>query len=199
MRRSIRLTASLAVLATVAVASFSTAAFAHPGHSELGFAGGFTHPLTGLDHLLAMVAVGLWASQLGGRALWLLPLTFLTTMAAGAALGFGGVALPWVEIGIAGSVLVLGAMVALTLKPSLAVSLPLIAAFAVLHGYSHGVELPADDSGLTYGAGFMAATFALHLSGIAIGLLASRIPVRFAARAAGGAIACIGLLLVVTH
>lgn len=199
MRRSIRQTASLAVLATVATAIFSTAAFAHPGHAEIGFAGGFAHPLTGLDHLLAMVAVGLWASQLGGRALWLLPLTFPVVMAAGAALGFGGVALPWVEIGIAGSVLVLGAMVALTLKPSLAVSLPLIALFAVLHGYSHGVELPADASGLTYGAGFAAATFALHLVGIALGLLANRIPVRFAARATGGAIACIGLLLVVTH
>ena len=202
MRRSIRHAASLAVLATAAVTAFSSAAFAHPGHPDigfLGFAGGFAHPLTGLDHLLAMVAVGLWASQLGGRALWLLPLTFPVVMAAGAALGFGGVALPWVEIGIAGSVLVLGAMVALTLKPSLAMSLPLIAAFAVLHGYSHGVELPADASGLTYGAGFMAATFTLHLVGIALGLLANRIPVRFAARTAGGAIACIGLLLVITH
>src|SRR5260221_8698932 len=138
MRRSIRHTASLAVLATVATAIFNTAAFAHPGHSDLGFVGGFAHPLTGLDHLLAMIAVGLWASQLGGRALWLLPLTFPVVMAAGAALGFGGEALPWVEIGIAGSVLVLGAMVALMLKPSLAVSLPLIAVFAVLHGYSHG-------------------------------------------------------------
>ena len=199
MRRSIRHTASLAILATIAASIFSTAAFAHPGHSDPGFAGGFAHPLTGLDHLLAMVAVGLWASQLGGRALWVLPLTFLTIMAAGAALGFGGVALPWVEIGIAGSVLVLGALVALTLKPSLAVSLPLIALFALLHGYSHGVELPAGASWQTYGAGFMAATLALHLAGIGIGLLAGRIPVRFAARTAGGAIACVGLLLVVTR
>src|SRR5258708_37906929 len=125
MRRSIRHSASLAVLATVATAIFSTAAFAHPGHADIGFAGGFAHPLTGLDHLLAMVAVGLWASPLGGRALGLLPVTFPVGMAVGAAVGFGGVELPWVEIGIAGSVLVLGAMVALTLKPSLAVSLPL--------------------------------------------------------------------------
>jgi urease accessory protein len=198
MRRSIRHTASLAVLVTAA-SIFSTAAFAHPGHPHMDFAGGFAHPLTGLDHLLAMVAVGLWASQLGGRALWLLPLTFLTTMAAGAVLGFGSVALPWIEIGIAGSVLVLGALVALTLKPSLAVGVPLIALFAVLHGYAHGVELPANASGLTYGAGFMAATLALHLVGIGIGLLASRVPVRFAARTAGGAIACIGLVLVVMH
>jgi urease accessory protein len=198
MRRSLGHAASLVALVAAAV-PLSTAALAHPGHPDLGFAGGFAHPLTGLDHLLAMVAVGLWASQLGGRALWLLPLTFPVVMAAGAALGFGGMALPWIEIGIAGSVLVLGAMVALTLRPSLAVSLPLIAAFALLHGYSHGVELPVDASGLTYGAGFIAATFALHLVGIGLGLLANRIPVRFAARTAGGAIACVGLLLMVTH
>ena len=128
---------------------------------------GFAHPFTGLDHLLAMVAVGLWASQLGGRALWLLPLTFPVVMAAGAALGFGGVALPWVEIGITVSVLVLGAAVALTYRPALAVSLPLIGLFALLHGYAHGVELPAQTSALTYCAGFVAATLGLHLAGLA--------------------------------
>ena len=110
--RRIACTASLALLRH---ASSAPAAFAHPGdHSHIGFAAGFAHPFTGLDHLLAMVAVGLWASQLGGRALWLLPLTFPAVMAAGAALGFSGVALPWVEIGITASVLVLGAAVALT-------------------------------------------------------------------------------------
>ena len=107
-------------------------------------------------------------------------------------------ALPWVEIGIAGSVLVLGAVVALTLRPSLAISLPLIGAFALLHGYSHGVELPASASALTYGAGFIAATLVLHLIGIAIGLIANRLPVRFAARTAGGAIAVLGVVLLVT-
>ena len=116
-------------------------------------------------------------------------------MAAGAALGFGGVALPWVEIGITASVLVLGAAVALTLRPTLAVSLPLIALFAALHGYSHGVELPANVSALTYAVGFVVATLVLHLIGIGLGLLANRIPVRFIARTAGGAIACLGLLL----
>jgi urease accessory protein len=199
MRRSIRCTASLVVLATVAAMAFSSAAFAHPGHPHLDVAGGFAHPLSGLDHLLAMVAVGLWAAQLGGRALWLMPLTFVATMTAGAALGIGGMAMPIVEIGIAASVLVLGAMVALRLKPSLTIGLPVVAAFAALHGYAHGVELPTDASGLAYGAGFIAATFALHLVGIALGLLANRAPMRFAARTAGGAIACVGLLLVVTH
>ena len=201
MRRSFAHNASLAALAVFATAGFSSAAFAHVGdHSHMGLAEGLLHPFTGLDHMLAMVAVGLWASQIGGRALWLLPLTFPVVMAAGAALGFGGVPLQWVEIGIAGSVLVLGGAVALRLRPSLAVSVPLIALFAALHGYSHGVELPASASALTYAAGFVVATLALHLIGIALGLAANRIPVRFVARAAGGAIAVVGVaLLVMPH
>jgi urease accessory protein len=119
-------------------------------------------------------------------------------MAAGAALGFSGVVLPWVEIGITASVLVLGAAVALTWRPTLAVSLPLIGLFALLHGYAHGVELPAQTSALGYGAGFVAATLTLHLAGLAIGLAANRLPVRFAARTAGGAIAAVGAVLLVT-
>jgi urease accessory protein len=198
MRRSFARTTSLVVLAAVAAIGFSSAAFAHVGdHSQMGFAEGLAHPFTGLDHLLAMVAIGLWASQIGGRALWLLPLTFPVVMATGAALGFGGVALPWVEIGIAGSVLVLGALVALRARPSLAVSLPLIGLFALLHGYSHGVELPAQVSALSYAGGFIAATLALHLFGIGLGLLANRLPLRFAAPAAGGAIAAAGVVLLV--
>ena len=195
MRRSLKLL-SLAAAATV---GFSTAALAHVGdHSHMSFTEGLLHPFSGLDHVLAMVAVGLWASQLGGRALWLLPLTFPVVMAVGAALGFGGVALPRVEIGITGSVMVLGAVVALALRPSLAISIPLIGAFALLHGYSHGVELPASISALSYGVGFIAATLVLHAVGIATGLIAGRLPVRFAARSAGGAIAVLGVVLLVT-
>jgi len=195
MRRSFKLL-SLAAAATV---GFSTAALAHVGdHSHMSFTEGLLHPFTGLDHVLAMVAVGLWASQLGGRALWLLPLTFPAVMAIGAALGLSGVTLPWVEIGIAGSVMVLGAVVALALRPSLAISIPLIGAFALLHGYSHGIELPAGVPALTYGAGFIAATLVLHAIGIATGLIAGRPPVRFAARTAGGAIAVLGVVLLVT-
>jgi urease accessory protein len=186
-------------LAAVATVGFSTAALAHVGdHSHMSFTEGLLHPFTGLDHVLAMVAVGLWASQLGGRALWLLPLTFPAVMAIGAALGLSGVTLPLVEIGIAGSVMVLGAVVALALRPSLAISIPLIGAFALLHGYSHGVELPANASALSYGAGFIAATLVLHAIGIATGLIAGRLPVRFAARTAGGAIAVLGVVLLVT-
>jgi urease accessory protein len=202
MRNNMRFTpkTSLAVTA-VALAALPTAAFAHIGdHSHMSFAEGLAHPFSGLDHLLAMIAVGLWASQIGGRALWLLPLTFPAVMAAGAVLGFQGAALPWVEIGIAASVLVLGALIALKARPSLALSMPLIVAFAVLHGYSHGVELPANVSALTYAGGFIAATLMLHLIGIALGLVANRLPVRLVAQAAGGAIAAFGaVLLVLPH
>src|ERR1700741_1060409 len=110
MRNTMRRSFKLLSLAAAGTVGFSSAALAHVGdHSHMSFAEGLAHPFTGLDHMLAMVAVGLWASQLGGRALWLLPLTFPVVMAAGAALGFGGVALPWVEIGVAGSGVVLGA------------------------------------------------------------------------------------------
>ena len=195
MRRSFKLVS----LAAVATAGFSTAALAHVGdHSHMSFTEGLLHPFSGLDHVLAMVAVGLWASQLGGRSLWLLPLTFPAVMAIGAALGLSGVTLPLVEIGIAGSVIVLGAAVALALRPSLAISIPLIGAFALLHGYSHGVELPEAASALSYGAGFVAATLVLHAVGIATGLIGGRLPVRFAARTAGGAIAALGVVLLVT-
>jgi len=194
MRRSFKLL-SLAAAATV---GFSTAALAHVGdHSHMSFAEGLLHPFSGLDHVLAMVAVGLWASQLGRRALWLLPLTFPAVMAIGAAFGLSGVTLPLVEIGIAASVMVLGAMVALALRPSLAISIPLIGAFALLHGYSHGIELPASASALSYGVGFIVATLVLHAVGIAAGLIAGRLPVRFAARTAGGAIAVLGVALLV--
>jgi urease accessory protein len=190
----------LAGLIAFAVTGLSTAASAHVGdHSHMSFVEGLRHPLSGLDHLLAMVAVGLWAAQLGRRALWLLPAAFPAFMALGAAIGLGAAPLPWVEIGIAGSVLVLGAAVALSLRPSLVASVALIAMFALLHGYSHGVELPARASALAYGAGFVVATLALHLTGIALGLIAHRVPVRFAARTAGGVIAAVGVVLLVMH
>jgi len=195
MRRSFKLLS----LAAAATAGFSTAALAHVGdHSHMSFTEGLLHPFSGIDHVLAMVAVGLWASQLGGRALWLLPLIFPAVMAVGAALGLSGVTLPWVEIGIAGSVMILGAVVALALRPSLAISVPLIGAFALLHGYSHGIELPASASAVGYGVGFSVATLMLHAVGIATGLIAGRLPVRFAARTTGGAIAALGLVLLVT-
>jgi urease accessory protein len=200
MRNTMRRPITLVSLAAVATAGFSTAAFAHIGdHSHMSFSEGLLHPFSGLDHVLAMVAVGLWASQLGGQALWLLPLTFPVVMAVGAALGFGGVSLAWIEIGIALSVVALGALVALRAQPSLGVSVPLLGLFALLHGYSHGVELPAEASALSYAAGFVVATGVLHLIGIGLGLSFNRLPIRFAARAAGGAIAVLGVALLVMH
>jgi len=202
-RRRVARALPLAAMTAIAVAGFSPAAFAHVGinigdHSHLGMVAGLAHPFSGLDHMLAMVAVGLWASQLGRPAVWLMPLTFPAVMAIGAVAGFSGVALPWVETGVAGSVLVLGVVVALALRPSLPVSVSLIALFALLHGYAHGVELPANASALSYGAGFVAATLVLHLIGIGIGLLAGRVPVRFIVRSTGGAIAAVGAVLLVT-
>jgi urease accessory protein len=190
---------SIAALVGLAVTALNTAAFAHVGdHSQMGFVEGLAHPFTGLDHVLAMVAVGLWASQLGRTAIWLLPATFLVVMAIGATFGIGGVGLPWIEIGIAGSVMILGAAVALALRPSLVISAALIALFALLHGYSHGVELPANVSAPTFGVGFVAATLLLHATGIAIGLIANRVPVRYVARTAGAAIAAVGVFLLAT-
>lgn len=199
MRLSIASRLSIAALAACALTGFSSAAFAHVGdHTGMSFAEGLAHPFTGLDHMLAMVAVGLWASQLGRPALWLLPVVFPVVMAIGAAFGISGRELPWIEIGIASSVLVLGAAVALALRPSLVVSAALVGLLALLHGYSHGVELPASVSALTYGAGFIAATLMLHGFGIAMGLFANRIPLRYVARTAGAAIAVVGAVLLAT-
>jgi urease accessory protein len=174
---------SFAALVGLVVAGSGTAAFAHAGdHSHIGVVAGLLHPFSGLDHLLAMVAVGLWAVQLGRPALWLLPLTFPVVMAVGAALGISGVSLPFVEVGILGSVLVLGAAVALAIRLPLPASVALIALFGLLHGFAHGAELPMGASALAYGAGFIAATLVLHAIGIAAGLLAGRGPAGYTAR-----------------
>lgn len=199
IRRPLAAKLSTAALVTLAITAFSTAASTHVGdHSNMTFAEGLAHPFTGLDHLLAMVAVGLWASQLGRSAIWLLPVTFPLFMAIGAAFGIGGAELPWMEIAIAGSVLMLGVAVALALRPSLVISAALIALFALVHGYSHGVELPASVSALTFGVGFVASTLVLHAIGVAIGLFANRAPIRYVARTVGAAIAALGVFLLVT-
>jgi urease accessory protein len=182
-------------LAALFVVGLSTTALAHPGHGG-GLTAGFTHPFTGLDHLLAMIAVGLWASQLGRPAMWTLPVVFPAMMALGAALGTSGVVMPWIEMGILVSVVVLGAAVALQVRAPLALGAVLVAAFAVLHGYVHGAELPGGSSAWLYGVGFVAATLILHGIGIGVGLLTQR-PLLM--RAAGGAIATIGVLLFVAR
>src|SRR5438876_5599961 len=146
-------------LTTAALTLIPTAAFAHPGIGDAhGFVAGFAHPLGGLDHILAMVTVGIFAWQLGGRALWLVPASFVLAMAAGGALGMAGLAVPFVEVGIAVSVIVLGAMVALGTKAPLPIAMALAALFAVFHGHAHGSEMPLDAGSIVYGAGFLLAS-----------------------------------------
>src|SRR5690349_9258418 len=187
---------SLGVALLAALALASRPAFAHivDGSAIGGFVGGFAHPLFGLDHVVAMVAVGLWGIFLGAPALWLLPVVFPLVMAAGGVIGILGVPLPGVEIGIAVSAIVLGAMVALAVRPPLWVAALLVGAFAIFHGHAHGAELPPGADAVAYSLGFVIATGLLHLAGIAFGLLARWPAGRIAVRAAGGVIAIAGLV-----
>ncbi|BAN50867.1 HupE/UreJ family protein [Metapseudomonas resinovorans] len=150
-----------------AIALFLTPAmaFAHAGHDHAGVLSGLAHPVTGLDHLLAMLAVGLWAAQQQGNARWILPLTFVGTMLLGGLAGFAGAELPLMETGIAGSVLALGLLVAVAVRPPLWLAMGLTALFALAHGVAHGLELPELSSPWGYAAGFVAATAALHAAG----------------------------------
>jgi urease accessory protein len=164
------------LIAAATLTLIPTAAFAHPGMGDAhGFVQGFAHPLGGLDHLLAMVTVGLLAWQLGGRALWLVPASFVLAMAAGGALGVADIPVPFVEVGIAVSVIVLGTMVALGTKAPLAITMALAALFAVFHGHAHGSEMPLDAGGIAYGAGFLLASALLIAAGIALGAAIGRI------------------------
>jgi urease accessory protein len=188
MLRTIGITAAALLIS-------ATSALAHiEGGLSGGFGSGFAHPLLGPDHIAAMVAVGLWGAFLGAPAIWLLPIVFPLVMAFGGILGILGVPLPGVEIGIAVSAVVLGLMVALAVKPHLAVAAVIVGAFAIFHGYAHGAELPESASTVGYSIGFVVATGFLHLCGIAIGLL-TRWPMgRIAVRFAGSAIAIAGLV-----
>lgn len=177
-----------------ALALVATPVLAHVQQGQAaGFLTGLAHPVSGLDHVFAMVAVGLWGAQLGTPAIWLLPVTFPMVMALGGFLGLVGIPLPGVEVGIALSALALGLAVAASWRPPLAVAALLVALFAVFHGHAHGTELPEGQSGLTYSIGFVVATGLLHLGGIAIGA-AHRWPAgRVALRVLGAAVATAGL------
>lgn len=191
-----RLTSSRPVLTRLALALLVLVPVAAQAHTETGLAGGFAsgflHPLTGLDHVAAMVAVGLWGAYLGAPAMWLLPVIFPMVMAFGGALGVLGVPLPGVEVCIALSGVLLGLAVLLAARPPLWVAGLMVGFFAVFHGHAHGTELPHAANPLTYAVGFVVATGLLHLGGIAFGLL-TRWPWGGAVvRAGGGVIACIG-------
>lgn len=189
----------LARAAATAIALLPTAALAHTGVGDgHGFVHGFAHPLGGLDHILAMVTVGIFAWQIGGRALWLVPTTFVLVMTAAGALGMTGAPVPFVELGIAASVVVLGAIVALGVRTPVAIAIGIVALFAIFHGHAHGTEMPLDTSGMSYAAGFMLATALLHGLGIAAGFLIGRIGEsygRLVYRVAGGAVAVAGVAI----
>ncbi len=159
-----------------------------------GFVAGLLHPVSGMDHVVAMVAVGLWGAQLGAPAIWLLPVTFPLVMALGGFLGLVGVPLPGVEIGIAASGLLLGALVATQSRPPLWLAAAIVGVFAVFHGHAHGTELPPGHSGLLYSAGFVVATGCLHAIGVLIGLVHRWPWGRTVLRLAGAGIAVAGLL-----
>jgi urease accessory protein len=185
--------------AALALALLPTAALAHPAIGNAhGFVHGFAHPLSGLDHVLAMVTVGIFAWQLGGRALWLVPGTFVVVMALAGLVGMAGIGIVGVEIGIAASVIVLGAIVALGVKPPVAIAMGIVALFAIFHGHSHGTEMPLDVAGVAYAAGFMLATALLHVAGIALGMTIGRIGDaygRLGYRVSGGLVALAGFAI----
>ncbi|MDA0289194.1 MAG: HupE/UreJ family protein [bacterium] len=166
-------------------------------HEDAGMAGGFisglTHPLFGFDHVVAMIAVGLWGAFLGSPALWILPVVFPVVMAFGGALGVLGVEIPLVETGIAASAVVLGLMVALALRPKIAIAAVIVGAFAIFHGHAHGTELPEAASPLAYSIGFVISTGLLHLAGIGFGHFTRWPQGILAVRAGGGAIALVGV------
>ena len=195
-RYSLQRLASLVLLATIAVLLGSRSACAHPGASPAhDLLHGIQHPLTGLDHLLAMFAVGLWAAGRDGRAIWLVPLTFIVVMAIGTAFGLSGVAIPFAEPGVAISVLLLGVFVATALRLPLAISAAIVGLFALFHGHAHGAEIPATSSALTYALGFVAATIFLQATGIGFALASHRLPSSQLVRQVGAAIALCGLFL----
>jgi urease accessory protein len=186
------------ILASTALA---TPAFAHTGIGDTnGFAHGFLHPVSGIDHVLAMVAVGLFAALLGGRAIWLVPLAFVTMMGAGGAAGVAGINPPLTEIGIGLSVVALGVAVAFSVRMPVAAAMAFVGFIAIFHGQAHGAEMPETASGLAYGIGLIIATALLLVCGIGIGLWLGRVAqdrVRRVTQLAGGAMSLAGIGILV--
>lgn len=188
---------ALASLLALSLIALPSAAFAHTGHGDTaGLLHGFMHPIGGLDHVLAMVAVGVFAFVLGGRALVLVPLAFVGMMAVGFVLGANGVNVPFVELGIGLSAVVIGAVAAAGRSMPVAAAMALVGAFAMFHGHAHGAEMPAGASGIEFALGFVAATALLHLAGIGAAMGVSKLVGRHGrtlAQIAGGAFALGGV------
>ena len=192
-RRTPDLGRSLPLL--VLLLCWAQTAHAHVQRGEsVSFLTGFHHPISGLDHVVAMIAVGLWGAQLGAPAVWLLPVAFPMVMAMGGMLGLLGVGLPGTEIGIAASAILLGGAVMWEVRPSLAVAAVIVAFFAIFHGYAHGAELPPGQNGLLYSMGFVIATGCLHAFGITIGVIHRWLWGQKLLRVAGGAVALAGVV-----
>ena len=182
------------VVLTVFLA-WTSSAQAHVQQGQaVGFITGLEHPWSGLDHVLAMIAVGLWGAQLGNPALWILPVTFPMVMTLGAMMGLLGIPLPGIEVGIAVSAILLGAMVFGEVKPKLYIAAVMVGFFAIFHGHAHGTELPAEQSGLLYSMGFVIATGVLHGIGITIGLIHRWPAGKLALRGAGAFITAMGFV-----
>lgn len=162
-----------------------------------GFLAGFSHPFGGLDHLLAMLAVGIWASQMSDRAVWAVPLTFVVVMLSAGALGMIGIAVPFVEQGILISVLLFGILIAVAARFPLGASAVIVGLFAIFHGHAHGEEIPAAITGLSYALGFGLATITLHGVGIGFGILFTQIERVPVVRYAGIAITLLGIYLLI--
>ncbi len=189
------------MLKKILVAAFvaEVSLLAHTGVGNIsGFSAGFSHPVGGADHILAMFAVGLWAAQMGSKALWAVPLSFITMMIVGAVLGVQGVNIPFIENGILASVLVLGAMVGFGVKMPVGFSSAIVGLFAVFHGAAHGLEMPLNVGGVEYAAGFILATAMLHAAGITLGSIMHKIAQSKISRIAGGSIAVAGLALAIS-
>jgi urease accessory protein len=186
---------ALAALALLLLLPAGALAHTEGGAAGAGFLTGFLHPLRGLDHVLAMLAVGMWGAQLGNPAIWMLPVAFPQVMALGGVAGILGLPLVGIELGVTVSVLVLGSMIALDRRPPLWVAFLMVSFFAVFHGYAHGAELPGQTGAVAYSAGFVTATGLIHLTGIGIGLVVKLPQGTRLLRAGGGVIAAAGLLL----
>jgi urease accessory protein len=169
--------------------------YAHTDAASLqgGFISGFMHPISGLDHVVAMVAVGLWGAFLGKPAIWVLPVVFPLVMALGGALGVVGVYIPYVETGIALSGIVIGLAVLFMIRPPIWIAAIVVGVFAIFHGYAHGTELPKSANPLVFSIGFVTGTGLLHLTGIAIGELTRWTWGTMVVRASGAVIALVGL------
>jgi urease accessory protein len=183
-----------AAILGVAAGLFVPFAAAHSvGAHGAGFVSGVAHPLAGADHILAMIAVGLWAAQLGGRAYWSIPLAFVGMMVVGTGFAMAGQNLPVVESGIAASVLILGLLITFSARMAIPLGMVLVGVFALFHGHAHGTELQQTASAASYGLGMLLATIGLHTTGLGAGILFQRATILL--RIGGAVIAATGAMI----